>query len=156
MTYWVVVRAGDTHTICRRTARGSLHESYGHERLKRYHKSVLWPRTAVRRRHAARVGATGIGHVGYVLHIGALPLTFARKRPRRGPQRATADHQAQPRREHLAPRGEIHGSCRDLALHRHGTGTTTRRSTCSLSKNRPVAHQALHLQSCASCVDGDR
>ena len=46
---------------------GVLHESLGHERLKRYHKSVLWPRTAVRRRHAARVGAVGIVHVNYVL-----------------------------------------------------------------------------------------
>ena len=42
-------------------------ESFVHDCLKRYRKSVLWPRTAVRRRHAARVGAAGIAHVVYVL-----------------------------------------------------------------------------------------
>ena len=46
---------------------GSLRESFVHECLKAYRKSVLWPRTAVRRRHAARAGAAGIAHVVYVL-----------------------------------------------------------------------------------------
>ena len=48
---------------------GSLCESFAHDCLKRYCKSVLWPRTAVRRRHAARVGAVGIVHVNYVLKL---------------------------------------------------------------------------------------
>ena len=54
-------------------------------------------------------------------NIDALPLTFARKVTAASwAQRVTADHQAQPRREHLEPRGEAHGSCRDLALHGYG------------------------------------
>ena len=35
--------------------------------LKAYLKSVLRPRTAIQRRHAARAGAAGIAHVVYVL-----------------------------------------------------------------------------------------
>ena len=61
-------------------------------------------------------------------------------------QQGLEHRKAQPRREHLAPRDETHGSCHDLALHGDSAGTTARRCTCSLSKNRPVAHQALHLQ----------
>ena len=119
-----------------------MRESFAHDCLKAYRKSVIWPGTAVRRRHAARVGAAGIAHVGHVL-ISMRYHSHSRANGRAPwAQRATADHQAQPRREHLAPHGETHGSCRDLALHRHGAGTAARRSTCSLSKNRPVAHQA--------------
>ena len=70
-------------------------------------------------------------------------------------QQGLEHRKAQPRREHLAPRDETHGSCHDLALHGYGAGITARRCTCSLSKNRPVAHQALRLQYCDSCIDGD-
>ena len=46
---------------------GSLRESFVHDCTKAYHKPVLWPRTAARRRPAARVGAVGIVHINYVL-----------------------------------------------------------------------------------------
>ena len=106
-----------------------------------------------------RVAAGWLGElctvVIYMVHHSNFVVLWAPKVLQQGLEH----RKAQPRREHLAPHDETHGSCHDLALHGHGAGTTARRCKCSLteplSKNRPVAHQALHLQYCDSCIDGD-